>query len=383
VRKIGADRVVSVDLHVMLAERFPLVARTRPVCRALGARVAQVRALADLAARDTDESLVRAAEAHNLAALIASDCGLPDLARTFCQRQAQVFLAARSFTTETAKPALQPLINLARLLIRDGDGDGAYHLLVDLFTAIKSRSEIGVAGQPIALGALISDDDDHCQIVQWLWAVLLADGTRALTRAGRWAEALQHVEQHKGVGQRMFDGRQVAVIAAATTGDAAGALALLEDTAPGDPWETAVTACLAVFCRQAACQPIALDVAAMLDSYQQLVPAPGLAVFQTRLGLSVIDLAGGVDHSGARDVAAGLARRAVEFRDGYAAREVLRHGGCLGMLPDDQARVLAELVEACALDRRELPEEAEAELLDALDISESAIRRQLRHSSQR
>jgi|ERR1022692_3438921 hypothetical protein len=51
--------------------------RTRPACRALDVRVAQVSDLAHAAAQRTSDSVLRAAEAHNLAALIVSDCGLP------------------------------------------------------------------------------------------------------------------------------------------------------------------------------------------------------------------------------------------------------------------------------------------------------------------
>ncbi|WP_308222300.1 hypothetical protein [Kitasatospora sp. A2-31] len=56
--------------------------------------------------------------------------------------------------------------------------------------------------------------------------------------------ALRHIEEHCGIGRRILDGRQVAVLARATTGDLPGAHALLEDTEPGDPWENAVTAVL-------------------------------------------------------------------------------------------------------------------------------------------
>lgn len=51
----------------MVARRFSLIPRTKLACRALEMRVARVRALAHLANQRTDESLLRAAEAHNLA----------------------------------------------------------------------------------------------------------------------------------------------------------------------------------------------------------------------------------------------------------------------------------------------------------------------------
>ncbi len=172
-------------------------------------RVGQVRHLAATSQHDM-ASLVRAAEAHNVAALILSDCGLTELARTLCWRQVGVFLTNRPSHTAVAKLALQPIVNLSRLLIRDGDGDGAYQLLNTLFAAVKSRTDAVIESRTIPVGDLLGEGVDHREIVQWLWTVLLSDGTRALTRTGQWAEALRHVQQHKGIGQRLLDSRQVA-----------------------------------------------------------------------------------------------------------------------------------------------------------------------------
>ena len=156
---------------------------------------------------------MRAAEAHNLAALIRVTAVCPSSHGTCAGSSSTVFLTVRPLDAVTAKLALQPLINLGRLLIRDGDGTAAYHLLEALFQATKSRRDTVIDGRKIRLADLVSRDDDHREIVQWMWSVLLADGTRALTRAGRWAEALQHAHQHKGIGDRLLDGRQVAILA--------------------------------------------------------------------------------------------------------------------------------------------------------------------------
>src|SRR3954447_11179759 len=106
--------------HITLAW-FPLVQRPRPPAVP---RQARVRQLPELIAQPGDDQLTRAAEVCNKAALIASDCGLPDLARTLCWRQHEVFQAARPLTASTAKLAMQPVLNVARQLIRDGDGNG-------------------------------------------------------------------------------------------------------------------------------------------------------------------------------------------------------------------------------------------------------------------
>lgn len=150
-RKTGPGQAEALDVHSMAAERFPLIPRPKPVCRALEARVARVRELADLAGQGANESLVRAAEAHNLAALIVSDCGLPELARDLCWQQFEVFLTVRPLNTAMAKLALQPLINLARLLVRDGDGTAAYQVLEALFEAIKSGTDTVIDGRKIGL----------------------------------------------------------------------------------------------------------------------------------------------------------------------------------------------------------------------------------------
>jgi hypothetical protein len=197
----------------MVPQWFPLIPRPKPACPTLKVRIARVRELAHLADQRTDESLLRAAEAHNLTALIISDCGMPALARDLCRRQVEVFLIARPLDVATAKLVLQPLVNLGRLLIRDGEGTTAYQLLEALFGAVKSRTDTVIDGRKIRLADLISHDDDHREVVQWMWSVLLADGTRALTRAGRWAEVLRHAKQHRGIGHQLLDGRQVAILA--------------------------------------------------------------------------------------------------------------------------------------------------------------------------
>lgn len=59
------------------ARRFPLVARPCPACLPLVRRVADLCERAHQAERDSD--LAAASAVHNLAALLASDCGLPQL----------------------------------------------------------------------------------------------------------------------------------------------------------------------------------------------------------------------------------------------------------------------------------------------------------------
>ncbi|MEU7889885.1 hypothetical protein AB0B54_30660 [Microbispora bryophytorum] len=244
---------------------FPFVARPRPACARLDVRVGDLCELARTAERDSDTS--KAATVFNQAALLASDLGLPDLARTWCHQHAALYLTACPLTGRAARHALEPLVNLARLHIRAGDGAHAFAVLDGLYEALNARTDTTVDGLPVPVFTLTQTDDDHQDILQWLWTVHLADGIRALTGAGRWNDALNHLRARNGVGHRMLDGRQVAVIAHALAGDTATARALLDDTAAGEPWEDAVTTCLA-----ALCQPGDDDrtAAEMLDRYRRL-----------------------------------------------------------------------------------------------------------------
>jgi hypothetical protein len=64
---------------------------------------------------------------------------MPDLARDLCWQQFDACTTAGPYGETGAKLALQPLVNLARLRIRDGDGDGesGYQVLQSLYDAVK------------------------------------------------------------------------------------------------------------------------------------------------------------------------------------------------------------------------------------------------------
>jgi len=350
------------------ARRFPLVARTRPACVPLTERVAGLCERAREAAHTSD--LTEAAAVYNQAALLASDCGLPDLARQWCHRQVNVYLRARPLGVQVARLALEPITNLARLYIREGQGERAFDLMDTLFTAVSARDDASVDG--IGIPADLTDSPEtHQQIRAWLWAVLLATGGRALAVAGRWAEARDRLKDYKGIGRRMLDGRQVAVIAHAVAGDTDNALALLAHTTPGEPWENAVTACLTIRCHEGRDIP---DLDAHLAQYHRLDPsAAGLTVFHTRLGLSFIDSLGAVHEPRVRRIATDLINRTITARDGYAARDVLGHHGCRELLTGHEARELTELVDSCALGCGALPDAHLADIATALVSAENVM----------
>jgi hypothetical protein len=355
------------DLIGRLARRFPLIARPRPACAPLVRRVADLCDRARVAERDSDPAAASAV--HNLAALLASDCDLPDLARQWCQRQATVYLRAHPLGAQPARQALEPLVNLARLHIRNGQGERAFHLIEALYAAVTARTGATVDG--VKIPAQLTTLEAHHEVRRWLWAVLLATGARALAVAGRWQEAHTHLQGYKGIGRRMLDGRQVAVIAHAISGNTEGALALLGDTEPGEPWENAVTACLTILCRNSSHNA---DLDALLSRYHALdASAPGLTLFHTRLGLTLVDAIGTVENPHAHQIATDLIIRTTASQDGYTARDVLAHSGCHDLLTDTQTRKLANLVEACALGRGTLPATLLANLTTALASTEEVI----------
>jgi hypothetical protein len=355
---------------------FPLVARPRPACQALGTRGAEVTRLARAAqAAAGAASLSLAAEAHNKAALIASDCGLPGLARELCWRQFRIYLRAVPLDVATAKLALQPVVNIARLAIRDGDGQGAYRLLDTLYQAISRKGTAVVDGQAVSFSDFTRSDDDHREVTQWLWAVLLGDGIRALAQAGHWAKALAHAEKHRGIGARLLDGRQTAVIAHCTAGDPGTALSILRQSTPGTAWEQAVVSCLTVICLNASAQPPEAAVAVMADHYLGSGPVSGLTVFRTRLGLTILHLADGIGHPRAAETGTRLISETLAASDAYAARELLASRECAIRLAGNQQRALSESVRSAGIGTGTMPRELLTELLTAAQISEATAKK--------
>jgi hypothetical protein len=144
------------------ARRFPLVARPRPTCGPLTQRVADLCERSHQAERS--RAPAEASAVHNQAALIASDCGLPDLARQWCHRQANVYLRAHPLGAQVARHALEPLTNLARLYIREDQGERAYELMDTLFAAVSSRAYAVVDG--VEIPADLTDSPEAHQEVR-------------------------------------------------------------------------------------------------------------------------------------------------------------------------------------------------------------------------
>ncbi|MCX4480920.1 hypothetical protein OOK44_31550 [Streptomyces cellulosae] len=334
-----------------IAKRFPLVARPRPACLPLAERVREITDLAATAERDGN--VTSATVALNKAALIASDCGMPDLARTLCWRHAEAVLRAQPLGAQEAQYALEPLVNLARLRIRDGDGAGAYRLLDSLNRAVRSKTEAVVDDRTTSFQHLTTSAADHQQVCQWLWTVLLGDGTRALVAAGEWEHARAHSRQHRGVGQRLFDGRQVEVLVRCLGEQPSDALRFLHKSTLAEPWEHCVAAALAVLCHRAADEHPAGPIDKMVHHYLALDPAPELAVFRSRVGLVLLDLS---PETRQAEAARHLTCEATAQADGYVARDILAHPVCREGLSQDEHRRLAAAVASAGLGQGNIPE---------------------------
>ncbi|AXO37822.1 hypothetical protein [Micromonospora sp. B006] len=358
---------MTVESDSALFRRFPLVARPRPIAGPLAARIDDLCALAERAAREDDRAAASAA--YNQAALLASDCGQPDLARRWCHEHAAPYLRAVPLDAQAARHALEPLVNLARLHIRDRDGDAALRLLTSLFEAVSSRTDAMIDGQALPASRLTRGEDDHREVRRWLWSVLVAEGARALASAGRWSEAHEHLKRHHGIGQRMLDGRQVAMIAHLAAGHIVLARSMVAETAPGEPWEDAVTACLAYLCDRSSEGQLRLAV----DGYLRMQPAKPLAIFQARLGMTLIDAAGGTADAPLLRLASTLVANCAAWGDARVAREILRHQGMAAGISHRQAVQLAEFVLNSGLGRGRLPSWAEKRLSNFLALCHSTF----------
>ncbi|MFJ9889503.1 hypothetical protein ACIQRW_27115 [Streptomyces sp. NPDC091287] len=361
-----------------LARRFPLVARPRPSCLPLPQRIQALSLLADSAAAQGD--LNKASTVYNQAALIASDIGDTDAARSWCRQHAAVYLDAAPLEAADAIRALEPVVNLVRLQLRTGNADAGYQQLECLFNAVAADQSAHIDGVTVP-ASIVCTAQDRREVTTWLWAVLLADGTRALTSAGRWGEALSHIRRHRGLGRRMLDGRQVALLAALLSADTAHANHLLTHTEPGDVWEAAVTDCLTLLCLRSSDLEWRRPLHNLVDTYLALPDREGLTAFRSRLGLVVLDLVSSPEDSAARRVVTDLCRRATRTEDGYAARDALSHPLTRELATDGEAKECLRLLSSCALRAGELPAQERAQLARAVHQGNRTIHARLRSAT--
>ncbi|GAA2302083.1 hypothetical protein GCM10010149_59250 [Nonomuraea roseoviolacea subsp. roseoviolacea] len=355
-----------------IARRIPLVCRPKPPGLPLDRRIAELTALTvETPGADHSQRVARASAVLNFAALIASDSGMPDLAAELCWRQHKVFAEAGSLSQDIAVMSLMPLVNIARLLIREGDGSGAFTLLQQLYRAAQQRGATIIHGHDVDLTPLIRTTADHRKICTELWVTLLVDGARALASLGRWTEAAESMAAHRGVGQRLLDGRQITIMSLVEQNHLQKAMDMIDLIIPAEPWENAVAAILRIYCRPTTSQ---IDLDHVVQEALALIadPEPMTAAFRARLGLTVLDLTAG--HPTAHDSDLRSAAIDVARSDAYAARDVLRHHEMRSSMTPQQQQQLASVLAASGFGAGSIP----AANLDTLTAAARQGERSLR-----
>jgi len=273
--------------------RFPLLGRPRPACPALPLRIQEITDAVDTAKQKAEHGLADAAHALNKAALVASDGGMPDLARHLCWRHIGAYRSVqRPLTVLEARYMLEPVVNLARLQIRADQGALALQLLEAMYQAVTRRSNLTVGDQTLATASLAGQQQGRRRLREWVWLQLIGEGVRALALADRWTDAAEHARTHKGIGLHLMEGRQAAIIARCTQGDLAEARALLAQSTRTQPWEQEVAACLHVMCTEPTDVLQATHLATAIERFTARTPAPpGYASYRARLGLTIATLA--------------------------------------------------------------------------------------------
>ncbi|WP_326645252.1 hypothetical protein OG884_12605 [Streptosporangium sp. NBC_01755] len=361
-----------------IASRIPLVRRPKAAGLPLADRIAHLTELTVEPTGASQHDLVaRASGVLNYAALIASDVGMPDLAAQLCWRQHRAFAKAGSLTGDIAVMALMPLVNIARLLIREGDGEGAYDVLRRLYRAAQQRGTAEIRSHNVDLSALLGTEADHRKVCEELWVTMLIDGARALARIGRWTEAAETMAAHRGIGNRLLDGRQIMIMSLMERGLSQQARAAIESTAPTEPWENAIAALLRIYCRPATSPTPQPELELVLREALTLItpPDPATAAFQVRLGLVTLDLTR--DRTGPCPALLQDAIVDVAILDAYAARDVLNHHLARSRLTSEQRQKLNDVLTASGLGAGKLSPTHMHVLTTAVDEADVALRRLL------
>lgn len=347
--------------------RFPLVCRPYLNYPSFTARIEELHLCADKStqAGPLNDRINAACATWNLSALIASDCGLPDLAADLCLRQLRLFQAAWPVVGDTAIAALQPMVNLIRLTARSGNPDTAYQDLTDLHQAVHHGGTVTLHGHRFDLTQFTTPATVR-RIQPWLRFLMTDDGTRLLAATGQWTKAAQHATAYDAEPARLFDSRQARIVAAWHANDPDTADALLDEAQITEPWEAAVqqllrygTASIAGHARHGLFPTV-------LNATKTVVQttAPHTRMFRVRLVRTVRTLAPTNPHGLTEPLCQAVADETEAAGDAFAAREILRSPSL--MVKDRQRRNLETLVHNAGLGRGTLPEPALTTMNNAL-----------------
>jgi hypothetical protein len=306
------------------ARRFPLIGRGRPACPPLPDRISEVTAAVRAAEQDPPNTLAHAAHALNKAALIASDAGLADRAADLCWLHIDAYRSlSRPLTCAEAQYMLEPVVNIARLTIRQSKGDRAVAILTDANHAVAHQQNLTIDGRTLALATITGTAHARRALREWIWLQLLCDGTRALTLAGRWDDAVALAQAHNGIGAHPMDGRQAAIIARIGHRDLDGADALLRATITTQPWERQAHACMTALRATVSGNPSRRHAEEMAELYAEAPAAPMFVTYRVRLALTIHDLTLPTSPALARHILRQAVADTISTGDGYAARDLL------------------------------------------------------------
>lgn len=321
------------------------------------------------------DRLHRACAVWNLAALIASDCGIPALAADLCRQQFRIFHTAWPVTGQAAISSLQPLANLTRLTHRAGDPDGAYRELHALHRAVQDGGTAVIHGRSYSFDRFTTTRADRSEAARWVRVLLLEDGTFLLAATGQWAQAAAHAARYDEAGERLRHSRQTRIIAHLLNGHADTALALLDTSLITEPWEQAVAACLRTYSHLRAGHPTADHIETTLHALQHARHSPDrdTGLFQIRLTLTTVDLITDRCPAQADLLCAELLREAAASGDAFAGREVLRHGIARTRMTPAQIHELTALVRKAGLGRRTIPPPLHADLTAAVATAHTVL----------
>ncbi|MFK3984446.1 hypothetical protein ACI2K4_29245 [Micromonospora sp. NPDC050397] len=311
----------------------------------------------ETAKRKAVQGLADAAHVLNKAALIASDVGMPYLARQLCWHHIDAYRRLRRpLTLLEARYMLEPVLNLARLQIRADQGTAAVRVLEAMHRAVTGRSVMTIEGKALPTADLVGEQHERRQLREWVWLQLVGEGVRAYAFAGRWADAAEHARIYNGIGVHLMEGRQAAIISHCVRGDLLRGRALLARSTSTEPWEQDVAACLRMIATEAGDALLQNHLATAIARFTGRPPIAGYASYRARLGLTIATLAGPLRPEQASEFLRRIAEEAGNAADGYAARDVLGFREPIDGITEQQRRRLSQLKAASGLGIGTLPE---------------------------
>lgn len=299
---------------------------------------------------------------------------MPDLARKLCWQHINVYRRQRRpLSILEARYMLEPVLNLARLQIRADRGAPALRLLETMYDAVTHRTDLVVDDHALPTARLNGEAGERRKLREWVWLQLLGEGIRILALSNRWTDAAALAQKHNGIGGHLMEGRQAAIIAACIQGKPDQGRKILGSSILTQPWEHQVAACLNLICAVPTDTGASHHLPTASENLATPIPAPNYASYRTRLGLATAILASPTRAELAADILNRTAQRAIESRDGYAARDILSFREPIGGITSDQRTDLCRTAAGAGLAPAGLPENGLEQVSRIASLAETAL----------